>query len=86
MCGRESAAGGTTRYSGDLSQGDTPTPFKMVAFDTGVNITPGLPSIRTSVDHGTAFDIAWTGRADPTRHAVFAAARLAGVSEMHGDQ
>ena len=38
-------------------------PFKMLAFDTGVNITLGLPIIRTSVDHGTAFDIAWSGRA-----------------------
>jgi 4-hydroxythreonine-4-phosphate dehydrogenase len=38
-------------------------PFKMLAFDTGVNITLGLPIIRTSVDHGTAFDIAWTGKA-----------------------
>jgi 4-hydroxythreonine-4-phosphate dehydrogenase len=41
-------------------------PFKMLAFDTGVNVTLGLPIIRTSVDHGTAFDIAWRGRADPT--------------------
>jgi 4-hydroxythreonine-4-phosphate dehydrogenase len=41
-------------------------PFKMLAFDTGVNITLGLPIIRTSVDHGTAFDIAWQGKADPT--------------------
>ena len=40
-------------------------PFKMIAFDTGVNITLGLPIIRTSVDHGTAFDIAWQGKADP---------------------
>ena len=40
-------------------------PFKMLAFDTGVNITLGLPIIRTSVDHGTAFDIAWQGKADP---------------------
>jgi 4-phospho-D-threonate 3-dehydrogenase / 4-phospho-D-erythronate 3-dehydrogenase len=40
-------------------------PFKMLAFDTGVNITLGLPIIRTSVDHGTAFDIAWQGIADP---------------------
>ena len=40
-------------------------PFKMLAFDTGVNITLGLPIIRTSVDHGTAFDIAWQGVADP---------------------
>ena len=39
-------------------------PFKMLAFDTGVNITLGLPIVRTSVDHGTAFDIAWQGRAD----------------------
>jgi 4-hydroxythreonine-4-phosphate dehydrogenase len=40
-------------------------PFKMLAFDTGVNITLGLPIVRTSVDHGTAFDIAWKGVADP---------------------
>ena len=38
-------------------------PLKMLAFDTGVNITLGLPIIRTSVDHGTAYDIAWQGRA-----------------------
>jgi 4-hydroxythreonine-4-phosphate dehydrogenase len=37
---------------------------KAVAFDTGVNITAGLPVLRTSVDHGTAFDIAGTGKAD----------------------
>lgn len=37
---------------------------KAVAFDTGVNITAGLPVLRTSVDHGTAFDIAGTGQAD----------------------
>jgi 4-hydroxythreonine-4-phosphate dehydrogenase len=39
-------------------------PVKAVAFDTGVNVTVGLPILRTSVDHGTAFDIAGTGRAD----------------------
>ena len=39
-------------------------PVKAVAFDTGVNITAGLPVVRTSVDHGTAFDIAGTGKAD----------------------
>ena len=39
-------------------------PFKMVAFDRGVNSTLGLPIIRTSVDHGTAFDRAWKGTAD----------------------
>jgi 4-hydroxythreonine-4-phosphate dehydrogenase len=41
-------------------------PFKMLAFDDGVNITLGLPIVRTSVDHGTAFDIAWEGVANPT--------------------
>jgi 4-hydroxythreonine-4-phosphate dehydrogenase len=39
-------------------------PFKMLYFDEGVNITMGLPFIRTSPDHGTAFDIAGKGKAD----------------------
>ena len=39
-------------------------PVKVLGIDTGVNITVGLPIIRTSVDHGTAFDIAGTGKAD----------------------
>jgi 4-hydroxythreonine-4-phosphate dehydrogenase len=42
-------------------QGHIPT--KLVAFDTTVNVSLGLPIRRTSVDHGTAFDIAWTGKA-----------------------
>ena len=41
-------------------------PMKLLAFDTGVNVTIGLPIIRTSVDHGTAFDIAGTGQASET--------------------
>ena len=40
-------------------------PFKMIAFRDGVNVTLGLPFIRTSPDHGTAYDIAWKGKADP---------------------
>ena len=54
-------------------------PFKMLAFDTGVNITLGLPIIRTSVDHGTAFDIAWQGKAQATSlfSAIHVAADLA---------
>ncbi len=40
-------------------------PFKMLAFDTGVNVTVGLPIIRTSPDHGTGFDIAWKNMASP---------------------
>jgi len=54
-------------------------PFKAFNFDTGVNITLGLPIVRTSVDHGTALDIAWQGKADVASFisAVKLAARLA---------
>jgi 4-phospho-D-threonate 3-dehydrogenase / 4-phospho-D-erythronate 3-dehydrogenase len=50
-------------------------PFKMLAFDRGVNSTLGLPIIRTSVDHGTAFNIAWQGKADTG--SLFQAIRVA---------
>ena len=40
-------------------------PVKTLAFDTGVNVTLGLPFVRTSLDHGTAFALAGTGRASP---------------------
>jgi 4-hydroxythreonine-4-phosphate dehydrogenase len=54
-------------------------PVKLVAFGKAVNVTIGLPIVRTSVDHGTAFDIAGTGVADPESMvaAVLLAARLA---------
>jgi 4-hydroxythreonine-4-phosphate dehydrogenase len=54
-------------------------PLKTLAFDTGVNITLGLPFIRTSPDHGTAFDLAGTGRAREASlaAAILTAARLA---------
>ena len=54
-------------------------PIKTLAFDHAVNVTLGLPFVRTSPDHGTAFDIAGTGRADPTSliAALHLAARLA---------
>jgi len=45
--------------------------LKYAAFDAGINVTLGLPIIRTSVDHGTAFDLAGTGKASPT--SLFAA-------------
>lgn len=53
-------------------------PLKTLSFDTGVNVTLGLPLVRTSVDHGTAFDIAWDAIASPTSlyHAVHLAAKL----------
>jgi len=53
-------------------------PFKMIAFDKGVNLTLGLPFIRTSPDHGTAYDIAWKGIANPSSmiEAIKVAAKL----------
>jgi 4-hydroxy-L-threonine phosphate dehydrogenase PdxA len=39
-------------------------PTKLVAFGNAVNVTLGLSRVRTSVDHGTAYDIAWQGKAD----------------------
>ena len=50
-------------------------PIKTIAFDTGVNVTLGLPFVRTSPDHGTAFALAGTGRASP--NSLIAALRLA---------
>jgi 4-hydroxythreonine-4-phosphate dehydrogenase len=57
-------------------------PMKLLAFDSGVNVSIGLPIIRTSVDHGTAFDIAGKGVADPTSmiEATLLAGRLASGS------
>ena len=54
-------------------------PVKLVAFGRAVNVTLGLPIVRTSVDHGTAFDIAGRGIADPSSlvHAVLLASTLA---------
>ena len=52
-------------------------PFKMIHFSDGVNTTLGLPIIRTSVDHGTAYDISGKGIADPG--SLIQAIRLAAV-------
>jgi 4-hydroxythreonine-4-phosphate dehydrogenase len=59
-------------------------PIKMVAFGSAVNVTLGLPIVRTSVDHGTAYDIAGRGVADPSSMiaAVLLAARLAGFKRV----
>jgi len=51
------------------------TPLKMIGFDSGVNWTLGLPFVRTSPDHGTAYDIAGQGKANPA--SMQAALRLA---------
>lgn len=55
-------------------------PFKLLYFDTGVNLTLGLPFVRTSPDHGTAFDIAGKGVANPSSmvEAIALASRLSG--------
>lgn len=74
-----------------LSQGDAVlamyhdqglAPLKYATFGHGINVTLGLPIIRTSVDHGTALDLAGSGRADPGSlfEAVREAARMAGRS------
>src|SRR5215203_1543415 len=66
-------------------------PVKLMGFDTGVNVTVGLPFFRTSVDHGTAFDIAGTGEADHAsmRAALDLARTLAGAeaeAEEHAEE
>ena len=54
-------------------------PVKVYGFEESITVNLGLPFIRTSVDHGTAFDIAWQGKADPTSmaEAIHVAADLA---------
>jgi 4-phospho-D-threonate 3-dehydrogenase / 4-phospho-D-erythronate 3-dehydrogenase len=61
-------------------------PLKALAFDTAVNVTLGLPIVRTSVDHGTALDIAWRGVAAASSlvQAFLLAIRLADASEKRG--
>lgn len=53
-------------------------PMKVLSFGEAVNVTLGLPIIRTSVDHGTGYDVAWTGKADARgmKAAIELAARL----------
>lgn len=74
-------AGARSRYDAVICQYHDQglIPLKTLDFDTGVNITLGLPFVRTSPDHGTALDLAGTGKANPSslRAALFAAARMA---------
>jgi len=58
-------------------------PVKTLAFDTGVNVTLGLPFVRTSPDHGTAFALAGSGKASP--HSLIAALRLAETMRRNAD-
>jgi 4-hydroxythreonine-4-phosphate dehydrogenase len=59
-------------------------PIKTLAFDHAVNVTLGLPFVRTSPDHGTAFDIAGTGVASP--NSLIAALRLAARLAAPGER
>jgi 4-hydroxythreonine-4-phosphate dehydrogenase len=63
------------------------TPFKALAFESGVNFTAGLPVVRTSPDHGTSFDIAGQGKADESsfRAAIYAAADIYNQRKNHRD-
>lgn len=56
-------------------------PFKMIHFEDGVNTTLGLPIIRTSVDHGTAYDIAWKGIA--SEESLISAIKMAAHQAHH---
>ena len=60
-------------------------PIKTLAFDHAVNVTLGLPFVRTSPDHGTAFDIAGTGRADPSSLSRRCGSRAACASDADRD-
>jgi 4-hydroxythreonine-4-phosphate dehydrogenase len=71
-------------YRGDYDAVVAIAPLKMVAFENGVNWTLGLPFIRTSPDHGTAYDIAGQGKASPSsmRAAIRLAKQLAHQAEQ----
>ncbi len=72
-----------TRYDAALAMyhDQALIPIKTIAFDKAVNVTLGLPYVRTSPDHGTAFDIAGTGKADPA--SLIAAIKLAARLSEH---
>jgi 4-hydroxy-L-threonine phosphate dehydrogenase PdxA len=62
-------------------------PIKLMGFEGGVNVTVGLPFFRTSVDHGTAFDIAGTGKADhSSMRAALDLARELALSENKAEE
>ena len=62
-------------------------PFKALSFGSGVNFTAGLSRIRTSPDHGTAFDLAGKNQADPSsfRRALFLAIEIAKNRKLYDD-
>lgn len=82
-------SGGWQKFDGILAMYHDQglAPFKAMAMDAGVNVTSGLPYVRTSPDHGTAFDIAGKGVATPEsmRAAVFAAVDIVRSRRRHSE-
>jgi 4-hydroxythreonine-4-phosphate dehydrogenase len=74
------ATNGATRYDAFVAMYHDQglIPFKLHAFESGVNVTLGLPIVRTSPDHGTAFNLAWQGKASAQSmiHAIHCAQEL----------
>lgn len=82
-------SGGWQKFDGVLAMYHDQglAPFKAMAMDAGVNVTSGLPYVRTSPDHGTAFDIAGKGVATPEsmRAAIFAAVDIVRSRRRHAE-
>ncbi|MBD5186178.1 MAG: 4-hydroxythreonine-4-phosphate dehydrogenase PdxA [Bacteroidales bacterium] len=82
-------SGAWTRFDGILAMYHDQglAPFKLLGMDAGVNFTAGLPFVRTSPDHGTAFDIAGKGEASPAslREALYAAIDIVRNRRRHGE-
>jgi 4-hydroxythreonine-4-phosphate dehydrogenase len=82
-------AGSFTKFDGILAMYHDQglTPFKALSFDTGVNFTAGLPVVRTSPVHGTAFSIAGKGNASENsfRQAIYLACDIFKNRQMHGE-
>lgn len=80
-------AGSFTKFDGILAMYHDQglAPFKAIAFDTGVNFTAGLPFVRTSPNHGTAYDLAGKGEASENsfRQALYLACDILKNREMH---
>ncbi len=80
-------AGSFTKFDGILSMYHDQglTPFKAMSFDTGVNFTAGLPFVRTSPVHGTAFQIAGKGEASENsfRQAIYLACEIFKNRQMY---
>jgi len=82
-------AGSFTKFDGILSMYHDQglTPFKVMSFDTGVNFTAGLPFVRTSPVHGTAFQIAGKGEASENsfRQAIYLACEIIRNRQMYSE-